>query len=102
SRQHLYRSRRLPRVQVDNGSAGRGCEGSLRRPEAGFSRPLPPAAGDGCEAIGDTVSSRDLQPASLGPVLAVQWVIPFLYQSGLPRWCSPNFASVETNLMKMA
>ena len=45
---------------VDDDAAGRGCEGSLCRPEAGFGGPLPAAAGDDCEGARGAVPPRCL------------------------------------------
>ncbi len=40
------------KAAVDDGAAGRGCEGALCGPEAGFGGPLPAAAGHDREAVG--------------------------------------------------
>ena len=63
------RWRTSAKSEVDDQAAGRRCEGTLRRPEAGLGRPLPAPAGNFREGAGGAVPSRGLQPVPLEPVL---------------------------------
>ena len=69
--QHLHGARELPRGGVDDEAAGRGCEGALCGPEAGFGGSLPAAAGNDCEGARGAVPPRCVQPAAVEPVLRV-------------------------------
>src|SRR6185437_7439203 len=68
--QHLHGARRLPQRRLDDRSARRGCEGPLRRPQAGLGRPLPAPAWNHRQGRRGAVPPRRLQPAPLGPVLS--------------------------------